>query len=216
MSDSPFTTPKRKRSEMLNNGTLNLNTATQFTFEINPATDDGNASPRTRVAHRFRGLALGGGSGATGYSAEVNTIDNDAEDASRKRIKLPDVEMRDADTLPAPAPVRPGFPSSPHRARSVQRGSPSGRQHSPKSVGIALDDAVVEQSETVANTSTDEVTDSTTTTPPSLTPPTPPPVTIRPPPQPRNRISKRAGTPPFQFPTATNKTPSRNTATAAA
>ncbi|KAH6847683.1 hypothetical protein B0I37DRAFT_415406 [Chaetomium sp. MPI-CAGE-AT-0009] len=221
MTDSPFTTPKRKRSEMLNDGTLNLNTTTQFTFEVTTAADDGNASPRTRVAHRFRGLVIGGGSGGIGPSVELNTINIDAEDASRKRIKLPDVEMRDADNLPATAPVHSGFSSPPRRSGSDKRGSPSGRQPSSKSVSIALDDAVVEQSETVANTSTDENNDSTTATTPSLTPPTPLPVASRPPPQPRRRGPKRAGTPPFQFSTTTtttttttNKPPPRGTTVA--
>lgn len=209
MTESPFTTPKRKRSEMLDNGTLNLNTSTQFTFEVNPAADDGNASPRTRVAHRFRGLALGGGSGGTGSSTELNTIDNDAEGVSRKRVKLPNVEMPDVDTLPAaPSVVRPGLASSPRRPQFERRVSPGGQQLSPESVSIALDDAVVEQSETVANTHTDDNNASTTTTTLSFsTPPTPPPVTARPFPQPRTRPPKRAGTPPFQFSTTTKPTP---------
>ncbi|KAH6623369.1 hypothetical protein F5144DRAFT_550922 [Chaetomium tenue] len=215
MAESPFTTPKRKRSEMLDDGTLNLNTATQFTFEVNPAADDGNASPRTRVAHRFRGLALGGGSGGTGSSAELSMIDYDAEDASRKRVKLPDVEMSDAAALPAASTVvRPGFPSPPRGPGLDKIGSPSGQQISPRSVSIALDDAVVEQSETIANTHhTNDNNHSTTATTLSFsTPPTPPLVTARPPAHPRSRPPKRAGTPPFPFPTTT-KPPPRNTPT---
>ncbi|KAK4143465.1 uncharacterized protein C8A04DRAFT_12364 [Dichotomopilus funicola] len=194
MSDSPFTTPKRKRSEMLEDGALKLNTASIFTFDPNSPSEDGNDSPRTRVAHRFRGLALGGGGGGFGMSMDSATVDNDNEDASRKRVKLPDVHMADVETLPS----RPALPSLPRRRPSIQRASPI----APKPLELALDEAVVGQSETIANTSThdddDNDSSTTSTTAPSLAPPTPPPVTAEPVSQSRNRSSKkRAGTPPF-------------------
>ncbi|KAK4040815.1 hypothetical protein C8A01DRAFT_35188 [Parachaetomium inaequale] len=209
MADSPFTTPKRKRNEMLDDGTLKLNIATQFTFDVNSGFDDGNASPQTRVVHRFKGLVLGGGGGGAGPSAGFPTIDNEAKDASRKRIKLPDVEMLDADS-PAAAAAEPAYPSPPRRPRFNKGGSPSRRRASPKSVRLALDDAVVGQSETVAHTSSDQDNDDTTT--PSLTPPTPPAVTSRPLPQQQQpRTTKRAGTPPFR--TTTTKPPSPESST---
>jgi hypothetical protein len=190
MTDSsPFSTPKRKRSEMLNDAIPKLNTTAQFTFDVNSALDDGNASPRTRVAHRFRGLALGGGGGG-GPSADLQTIDNDDE-VSRKRVKLPDVEMLDTDSPAAAAKqVFPGSPSLPRRAGFIADGSPSRKY---KSVRILLDDAVVEQSESLLSASADDNDDTTT---PSLTPSSPPPPS-RSQPQPRTRPFKRAGTPPF-------------------
>ncbi|KAK4249328.1 hypothetical protein C7999DRAFT_39584 [Corynascus novoguineensis] len=224
MVDSPFTTPKRKRSEMLSDDALRLNTTTQFTFDVNSAAEDGNASPRTRVAHRFRGLALGSGGGGNRPQAESSAIDNDAEDSSRKRIKLPDVEMTDADSPPAIG-----------LSASLQ-GSPSGRRPSLKSAHIALDDAVVSQSERVAHTGTDDDNDndndndnddnntkndkeSNLTPTPLLNPPSPSPiVTSRPHPQPRTKKQrapwkKRAGTPPF--PARSKSLPSSETTTTA-
>ncbi|KAK4155665.1 hypothetical protein C8A00DRAFT_31508 [Chaetomidium leptoderma] len=202
MSQSPFSTPKRKRNGIFDDGMPKLNTTTQFTFDLDSAFDDGNASPRTRVAHRFRGLALGAGGGGSGLLADSGTIDNEGDDVSRKRAK-PDVEMRDVDDSPAvAAPVDSGVSTLPPRSLSAKAGSPNRHRPSPKSVRIALDDAVVEQSETVANTSTDDLSDSTT---PPVAPPTPPPATSLPQHQPRNRPLKRAGTPPF--PTATKPKP---------
>lgn len=228
MVDSPFTTPKRKRSEMLSDDALRLNTTTQFTFDVNSAAEDGNASPRTRVAHRFRGLALGSGGGGNGPQAESGAIDNDAEDSSRKRIKLPDVEMPDADS-----PSVIGLSASLH-------GSPSGRRPSLKSAHVALDDAVVSQSETVAHTGTDDDDDdddnvnvndnddnntktdkeSNLTPTTLLNPPSPSPIITSQPPHPQPRTKKqrapwktRAGTPPF--PARSKSLPSSETTTAA-
>jgi hypothetical protein len=204
MADSPFSTPKRKRSEMLIDGMLTLNTTTQFTFDVNSAHEDGNASPRTRVAHRFRGLALGGGGGAEPSSSDMNTMDPEVDEGSRKRVKFPDVEMRDADSPAA------GIPEGPNQSQPTQRGNnegvPSGRRLSLKAAHLALDDAVVEQIETVANTNADDSDTNTTT--PSLTPPTPPPATSGPA-QPRNRpFNNRAGTLPFPTePTPTTTKP---------
>lgn len=123
-------------------------------------------------------------------------IDNDNEDSSRKRVKLPEVHMADVQTLPS----RPIVPSLSRRRPSMRRASPI----APKPLELALDEAVVGQSETIANTSAhdDDDNDSTTTstTTPSLAPPTPPPVTAQPVPQSKSRSrssKKRAGTPPF-------------------
>jgi hypothetical protein len=195
MADSPFSTPKRKRSEMLNDGVLTLNTTTQFTFDVNSAHEDGNASPRTRVAHRFRGLALGGGGGAGPSSSDMNTMDNEVDEGSRKRVKFPDVEMRDADSPAAGIPEATSQSQPPQCGKN--EGLTSGRRLSLKAADIALDDAVVEQIETVANTNADDRDSNSNTTTPSLTPPTPPPVTSGPA-QPRNHpLNQRAATPPF-------------------
>ncbi|KAK3306021.1 uncharacterized protein B0T15DRAFT_534092 [Chaetomium strumarium] len=176
MAQSPLSTPKRKRSEMLIDGIPTLDTTTQFTFDLSSSQEDGSASPRTRVAHRFRGLALGGESGANGPPAAVKTVDDDVAAGSRKRIRLPEVEMQDPDP-PPPTSIPESQPSD----LPVDQSSPGRRGRSPNSVRIAIDDAVVEQSETVANTGMD--------------------ADARPPPQPRSqtrpRASRRAGTPPL-------------------
>lgn len=56
MADTPVTTPKRKR------GVDTSLTPVIFKFDPSrtPATDDGGESPRSKVAHKFRGLALEG------------------------------------------------------------------------------------------------------------------------------------------------------------
>ncbi|KAK4234748.1 hypothetical protein C8A03DRAFT_18408 [Achaetomium macrosporum] len=194
MAESPLSTPKRKRSEMLSDGVPTLDTNTQFTFDLNSSQEDGNASPRTRVAHRFRGLALGGGGGVNGPSADLNTVDtvdNDVGNGSRKRIRLPDIEMVDADPPPTSISIPPT--QAPHLTENGFRAG--GRGPSPKSVRIALDDGVVEQSETVANTGMDADDSNTSTPGPSS------PLAARPPSpfrsQPRPRPFRRAGTPPL-------------------
>ncbi|KAK3900571.1 hypothetical protein C8A05DRAFT_45610 [Staphylotrichum tortipilum] len=197
MADSPFSTPKRKRSEMTGDDLPRLDTTAQFTFDPNPALDDGNASPRTRVAHRFRGLVLGSGGGASDPPAGTGTIiDDDGEDViMRKRIRLPDVEMRDAETPPPPAVplldpvmITTALPRPPHFKKED---SPGGRQSSPKSVRISF----VEDPVLIPTTTTSEEGHDTPT--PSLTPPTSPPSTTITLPLRRPRPFKRSGTPPF-------------------
>lgn len=104
---SPLSTPKRKRSQLAGDEAPTLNT-TRFSFDIvgTPPREDGNDSPRTNVAHRFRGLAIEGGGGAghevAGGSAsptpDIATRTTPAEDWDpmdedtiiRKRVKLPE------------------------------------------------------------------------------------------------------------------------------
>ena len=82
---SPTTTPKRKRGEEL--------PVTPIKFSFDPSktepSEDGN-SPRTAVAHRFRGLALEGGGGVAGDEPD----DIQATDATRKR-RRPDENAKD-------------------------------------------------------------------------------------------------------------------------
>lgn len=96
-------TPKRKREEA--SGTPPV----QFTFELDPLTfafpsssttaqtEDGSNSPRSWVTHKFRGLALESGGGATVSGSEDN--DNLMDESIRKRQK-PDEIMREADAPP--------------------------------------------------------------------------------------------------------------------
>ncbi|KAK4099129.1 hypothetical protein N658DRAFT_174205 [Parathielavia hyrcaniae] len=190
MTDSLFSTPKRKRCEVLNDGLSKLDIGAQFTFDLADysAPDDDKASPRTRVAHRFRGLQLGGGGGG-GPSADRVGVDND-DDGPRKRVKLPDVEMLDVKKKADAA--EHVHRSMPRRTQTVDEEGGANRQY--KSYPIFLDDdSSYSSSETLVNTSAD---DNGSTTTPSLSPPSPPPPSHAQR-QPRNRTFKRAGTPPF-------------------
>ncbi|KAK3935116.1 hypothetical protein QBC46DRAFT_398230 [Diplogelasinospora grovesii] len=124
-TDSPFSTPKRKRAQLLGEDLVlpGLDTTNaQFSFELHSPLDDGSASPRTRVAHRFRNLALveaaGSGSGGgvsnktpTGGNGRRNmtspsspptppkhpAVQQEEDDGGARKRLRPDVEMRDAD-----------------------------------------------------------------------------------------------------------------------
>ncbi|QPG93636.1 hypothetical protein C2857_001325 [Epichloe festucae Fl1] len=79
-SSSPAATPKRKRG-----GKAALCSPVKFTFDLSQAesSEDGG-SPRSRVALRFRGLALGSGGGVLDDEGDD---DNGTTDATRKRQK---------------------------------------------------------------------------------------------------------------------------------
>ena len=86
---SPFSTPKRKRADVLNEDTPAIHT--NFSFEVSASPlGDGGGSPRTKVAHRFRGLALEGGGGVTGAQSapEASAMELDEADVTRKRARL--------------------------------------------------------------------------------------------------------------------------------
>ncbi|KAJ4170553.1 hypothetical protein NW754_006693 [Fusarium falciforme] len=91
-SPQSLSTPKRKRGEQLWLSPI------QFSFEVDPSSsssaanpDDGSNSPRSTVAHKFRGLALESGGGATSNDND----DSDVHESARKRQR-PDEMMRDA------------------------------------------------------------------------------------------------------------------------
>ncbi|TEA18390.1 hypothetical protein C8034_v011148 [Colletotrichum sidae] len=113
---TPTATPKRKR----NDGDRSLSpiyTSSEFSFQLPEAQndEDGNASPRSKVVQKFRGLALNGGGGGVAQQHNTGTarqrqgaydptrdvedhgIYNDDPFTSRKRFKVPEVEMTDAD-----------------------------------------------------------------------------------------------------------------------
>ncbi len=209
MADSPFTTPKRKRGDVLGNGLAKLDTTAHFTFDVNSNLDDGDASPRTRVAHRFRGLALGGGDGAAGLPTDPTTVDgmDDEEGVSRKRVKLPDVEMRDADNPTATGPADPVVPTLPRQPLSTTGHSPP--RSSGKSVRIALDDTILQQPEALATPSSTPPAEQTSVF--SFAPPTPPHPSDSPRSSPLNRTFKRSGTPPFPTPTPATATTASST-----
>ncbi|KAK0725135.1 hypothetical protein B0H67DRAFT_598487 [Lasiosphaeris hirsuta] len=178
MADSPFSTPKRKHAQLFNDDhdNSNLYTSTQFTFDPHSPLKDGSASPRTNVAHRFSGLDLGGGGGVSDprpsqspgpnmkslpFSHVFGSLQIDARgDGARKRMKLLDGELPDADipdlhvsVAARHDPTSPAYRSAGYATTTSRKsGSQSPRQRSPGAVKFALDTAVVEQSEKVANT----------------------------------------------------------------
>src|SRR4051812_3240651 len=107
MATSPLSTPKRKHAELLRDHVPNLNTGSYFVFDSHiPPAKDGSASPRSRVAHRFRGLALvesGGGEGGVRRSISpdpkpcttLSLTRDDVRGGTRKRVKLPGTELAD-------------------------------------------------------------------------------------------------------------------------
>jgi len=111
-SPSPFSTPKRKHSQ------LDMVDTARFAFETNLADpEDGSNSPRTRVAHKFRDLALdesGGGVGASPRGvgapgpAPAASLD---EATTRKRVKLPS---------PQKSPSKPRRPVTDEEAGSAE------------------------------------------------------------------------------------------------
>lgn len=171
MADSPFSTPKRKRSQSRDedDGISNVNTTSLFTFDPHSPVQDGSMSPRSRVAHRFRGLTLESGGGVkSGGSARTSSppgpismsdaihdafanMQDDMQNGARKRMRLPDVQMADADSsdVRKPAIIRSAAEEAPQQLGENNGTSP---RKSPKSVQFAVDTAVVGQSETLANT----------------------------------------------------------------
>lgn len=141
MADSTHSTPKRKHAELHNNFVPNLNTTTQFTdftFALG-SPESGAESPRTNVARRFHGLAIGGSGGgvdssngssptaSSSNSPEVKknhssflamALQDEELDGSRKRLKLPGVALPVSETTPTHSPgskPRKSGPRSPRR-----------------------------------------------------------------------------------------------------
>ncbi|KAK4675333.1 hypothetical protein QC764_503420 [Podospora pseudoanserina] len=181
---SPFSTPKRKREQILGRQIPDFPSPAhqqqQFTFSPDSSqTDDGSTSPRSCVAHRFRGLALGPtpsgggvvpnnssgdstgsvrnsfgsppdfGSAMDTSSSSEMDMDN-SERGSRKRARTREVVMGD-DNVTADAVTRDSLQDAEQQHQDI---ADKQRQSSPKSLRFAIDTGVVEQSETVANTHT--------------------------------------------------------------
>jgi hypothetical protein len=142
MDPSPTSTPKRKHSQLSSTGAPLIET-TRFTFEpIPPGLEDGSNSPRTKVAHKFRGLAIDPGSG--GGVADDGPDASDSPDALqdhtalRKRIKTqaPNAKLAIADETPIEGPkeewatglqvaVDPHFAGAGRSTNRLQRAYPS-------------------------------------------------------------------------------------------
>ncbi|KAK0648583.1 hypothetical protein B0T16DRAFT_408448 [Cercophora newfieldiana] len=170
MAETPFSTPKRKHAQLVDDHMPDIDTATQFTFDLQTP-----SSPRTNaIARRFQGLEINGGGGVSGSHSSQSPeptsmkpgflpMQEKTQDGARKRVKRLDIELSDTDAsqlhLPAAAwdgsftqaafqPIEQQ--GAEERGRKSRSQSP--RQKSPRSVKFALDTAVVVQSEALANT----------------------------------------------------------------
>lgn len=92
MADELPSTPKRKR------GVDTLLTPIKFSFDPDRTAEDGGNSPRTKVAHSFRGLAIEGEGGSG-----VAFGGDEADSATRKRQRQ-DVDTTDLDAETVPKP----------------------------------------------------------------------------------------------------------------
>ncbi|KAK1456258.1 hypothetical protein CMEL01_16526 [Colletotrichum melonis] len=124
---TPTTTPKRKRDEDAPPvspiyTTSRFNFQLPADHPKSSDAEDGSASPHSKVVHKFRGLALGGNSGGGGVAQQQNRAaaagpgsaaydptrdehkdgrgygySDDDPFASRKRAKVPELEMTDVE-----------------------------------------------------------------------------------------------------------------------
>jgi len=120
MADSPpSSAPKRKRDDVLLDeaATHGPGSYAHFSFQLSqpPAEDEGGGSPRSKVAHRFRGLALregGGGVASEGPPSSSDNPDPEAMDMDddaatmRKRTKISHIP----DLKPTEIPETPEAP----------------------------------------------------------------------------------------------------------
>ncbi|KAG5963792.1 hypothetical protein E4U58_003427 [Claviceps cyperi] len=82
---SPLETLKRKRFR-----NLDIPRAVQFSFHLtHPDTfEDGEVSPRSKMAHRFRGLTLGSGDGAPHDEGHAHDDDDNTMGTTQKRLRI--------------------------------------------------------------------------------------------------------------------------------
>jgi len=117
MDSSPLSTPKRKRVQLTDHDVAHLDTA-RFSFDPAIGPEDGSSSPRTRVAHKFRGLVLepqrsgaptsqrASGSPEPRWHAPHDQGgsdgDDDDNDPARKRMKLPEADEKPSSIFGSP------------------------------------------------------------------------------------------------------------------
>lgn len=124
MPDStPHSTPKRKHTQFSSDVSSQDPHTAKFSFEVpSDDVDDGNGSPRTKVAHKFKGLALEGGGGVNNDLARYGSPPSptpsgeamDVDTGVRKRIRLPE----DDDTAQANPIQTPAAASEPAAAEA--------------------------------------------------------------------------------------------------
>lgn len=121
-SQSTFSTPKRKRTDAAGDDVpsqLNIH----FSFEVSQGLlSDGGDSPRTKVAHRFRGLALAdSGGGAAAADGRVHDTESDpgrdTTDADTDKMEVDEDEskMRKRSKLTPPSVPSDGSPRPKHQ-----------------------------------------------------------------------------------------------------
>lgn len=121
-SQSTFSTPKRKRTDAAGDDVpsqLNIH----FSFEVSQGLlSDGGDSPRTKVAHRFRGLALAdSGGGAAAADGRVHDTESDpgrdTTDADTDKMDVDEDEskMRKRSKFTPPSVPSDGSPRPKHQ-----------------------------------------------------------------------------------------------------
>lgn len=121
-SQSTFSTPKRKRTDAAGDDVpsqLNIH----FSFEVSQGLlSDGGDSPRTKVAHRFRGLALAdSGGGAAAADGRVHDTESDpgrdTTDADTDKMEVDEDEskMRKRSKFTPPSVPSDGSPRPKHQ-----------------------------------------------------------------------------------------------------
>lgn len=121
-SQSTLSTPKRKRTDVVSDDSpsqLNIH----FSFEVSQGLlSDGGDSPRTKVAHRFRGLALAdSGGGAASADARVHDTESDPGhdategDSDKMMVDEDESKMRKRSKLTPPSAQSDGSPQPKHQ-----------------------------------------------------------------------------------------------------
>lgn len=121
-SQSTFSTPKRKRTDVASDevpSQLNIH----FSFEVSQGLlSDGGDSPRTKVAHRFRGLALAdSGGGAAAADGRVHDTETDPgrdttdRDTDKMVVDEDESKMRKRSKLTPPSVSSDGSPQPKHQ-----------------------------------------------------------------------------------------------------
>lgn len=121
-SQSTFSTPKRKRTDAAGDDVpsqLNIH----FSFEVSQGLlSDGGDSPRTKVAHRFRGLALAdSGGGAAAADGRVHDTETDPgrdtidADTDKMEVDEDESKMRKRSKLTPPSVPSDGSPRPKHQ-----------------------------------------------------------------------------------------------------
>lgn len=118
-SPSPFSTPKRKRTDVVNEDAPSpLHTYFSFEVDASNAPTAGGSSPRSKVAHTFRGLALvdSGGGVAAGDPQQPRArgaAPLDTDIAERMEIDKDESKMRKRSRISPEPPKTQETPQTP-------------------------------------------------------------------------------------------------------